>query len=245
VAFLLSLGLHGIIASFLFFPQKEVSEQKPITIAVEWEKPPSHELMAHSLIGMRDDAPHSPQAATSPIRGEVNSKLALFPQRREPRKILQQTFPGSRILRKAKAPCIRQAFPSLREDKPKFQDDAAMGVAGEVATQGRVRGPYATSLPPSPTKERWNTRNNDDKVPSKKSYQPLPTYPWICRKRGQEGQVHLCIQTNEQGQVIKAILHKSSGYALLDQTALEAVTIWTFVEGSKQKLLSISFRLKG
>lgn len=84
-----------------------------------------------------------------------------------------------------------------------------------------------------------------EKVLSKKSYQPLPKYPWICRKRGQEGQVHLCIQTNEQGQVIKATLHKSSGYVLLDQTALEAVTLWTFMEGSKQKLLSISFRLKG
>ena len=40
--------------------------------------------------------------ATSSSRGETMIPSASFPRRREPRKLLKQTFPGLRILRKAK-----------------------------------------------------------------------------------------------------------------------------------------------
>jgi len=73
---------------------------------------------------------------------------------------------------------------------------------------------------------------------------PLPKYPWICRKRGQEGSVSLMVQTNEEGQVISVSLHKSSGYAALDQSALTAVKYWVFDDHASQKILSIAFHLK-
>ena len=79
----------------------------------------------------------------------------------------------------------------------------------------------------------------------KKSYQPLPTYPWVCRKRGQEGVVIIFIRTNNEGKVIDTKVHKSSGYDLLDEAALKATQSWILAEGRVEKTFSIAFRLNG
>lgn len=80
---------------------------------------------------------------------------------------------------------------------------------------------------------------------SRKAYHPLPSYPWICRKRHQEGVVTVTLKTDIQGHVIKASLHKSSGHSKLDDVVLEACKAWIFTESNHQKTLSIAFRLKG
>lgn len=76
-------------------------------------------------------------------------------------------------------------------------------------------------------------------------HQPLPSYPWICRKRHQEGIVCLHVKTNREGHVVAVSLHKSSGHSLLDETALETVKSWIFEERNIQKTIFIAFRLKG
>ena len=60
-----------------------------------------------------------------PIRGELIIQQASFPRKREPRKILKQTFSGSRILRKAK---LTQSF-------SKFRDDAVGVIVGMVGCE--------------------------------------------------------------------------------------------------------------
>lgn len=76
------------------------------------------------------------------------------------------------------------------------------------------------------------------------TYHPLPSYPWVCRKRGQEGMVCIQIKTNEDGHVVEARLHKSSGHDLLDKAALNAVKRWALNERDIKKIISIIFRLK-
>lgn len=79
----------------------------------------------------------------------------------------------------------------------------------------------------------------------KKSYHPLPTYPWVCRKRGQEGVVAIFIRTNNEGKVIDSKVRTSSGYDLLDEAALKAIQNWILAEGPVEKTFSIAFRLNG
>ncbi|MBX9785847.1 MAG: TonB family protein [Alphaproteobacteria bacterium] len=81
--------------------------------------------------------------------------------------------------------------------------------------------------------------------PSRKSYQPLPTYPWVCRKRGQEGVVAIFIRTNNEGKVIDTKVQTSSGYDLLDEAALKVIQSWILAEGCVEKTFSIAFRLNG
>ncbi|MBL8677016.1 MAG: TonB family protein [Alphaproteobacteria bacterium] len=77
----------------------------------------------------------------------------------------------------------------------------------------------------------------------RKSYQPLPTYPWVCRKRGQEGVITIFIRTNNEGKVIDTKVQRSSGYDLLDEAALKVIQRWILAEGCVEKTFSIAFRL--
>ncbi|MBY0501521.1 MAG: energy transducer TonB [Alphaproteobacteria bacterium] len=81
-------------------------------------------------------------------------------------------------------------------------------------------------------------------VSPRQSYCPLPQYPWVCRKRNQQGTVAIKVKTNAEGKVVHAILHKSSGHTRLDEVAIEALQTWVFAEGLLEKTLSIVFRLK-
>ncbi|MBU2964266.1 energy transducer TonB [Amphritea sp. 2_MG-2023] len=59
--------------------------------------------------------------------------------------------------------------------------------------------------------------------------QPMPPrYPSVARKRGQEGTVWLDIWLDEKGQKSKLEVSESSGLALLDASALKAVSGWQF-----------------
>lgn len=57
---------------------------------------------------------------------------------------------------------------------------------------------------------------------------PLPQYPTISRRLGEEGEllVRVCVKPN--GSVVSATNMKSSGFARLDQTAVAALLQWRF-----------------
>jgi protein TonB len=66
-----------------------------------------------------------------------------------------------------------------------------------------------------------------DLVP-KPSVNPKPNYPWLARRRKYEGSVTVHIEVTPEGQCREATIQKSSGYDLLDESALEAVRQWKF-----------------
>ncbi len=57
---------------------------------------------------------------------------------------------------------------------------------------------------------------------------PKPTYPREARRKGYEGEVILKVQVLSNGGVGSIEIGRSSGYELLDQSALEAVKKWRF-----------------
>ena len=57
---------------------------------------------------------------------------------------------------------------------------------------------------------------------------PRPPYPYQARTRGHEGLVVLMAEVREDGRVSSIRLKRSSGYSLLDQSALSTVRSWLF-----------------
>lgn len=57
---------------------------------------------------------------------------------------------------------------------------------------------------------------------------PPPRYPFQARKLRQEGLVLLQVRVSEQGTAQSVTLKQSSGFHLLDESALRAVQTWTF-----------------
>lgn len=62
---------------------------------------------------------------------------------------------------------------------------------------------------------------------------PKPEYPMIARRNGYEGLVLLRVLVLESGKVGKIELEKSSGFGILDKSAIEAVEVWKFVPGKR------------
>ena len=62
---------------------------------------------------------------------------------------------------------------------------------------------------------------------------PKPKYPMIAKSNGYEGKVLLRVLVLENGKVGKIDLEKSSGYGILDKSAIEAVENWTFIPGKR------------
>jgi len=62
---------------------------------------------------------------------------------------------------------------------------------------------------------------------------PAPSYPIIARKRGYQGNVVLEVLINKQGKVIDLRVFSSSGYSMLDKTAIASVKNWLFKPGMR------------
>ena len=62
---------------------------------------------------------------------------------------------------------------------------------------------------------------------------PPPGYPAMARRQGYEGVVFVQAEILADGRVGKAVVSKSSGYAILDQTAVKAVRAWKFEPAKK------------
>jgi len=78
-----------------------------------------------------------------------------------------------------------------------------------------------------------------------------PTYPPSSRRAGEEGTVRLRILVDERGQPREVEVMKGSGFARLDQAAIDAVRKWRFVAASNGSQtitawtqVAITFRLE-
>lgn len=63
----------------------------------------------------------------------------------------------------------------------------------------------------------------------KTSHRVEPTYPAISRRMSEEGTVRLKVLVDERGRAQDVAVAKSSGFARLDNAAMEAVRRWRFV----------------
>lgn len=64
-------------------------------------------------------------------------------------------------------------------------------------------------------------------------HNPPPSYPAISRRLGEQGQVLIRVLVGKDGSARQADIHQSSGFARLDQSALQAVLRWRFVPGKR------------
>lgn len=55
-----------------------------------------------------------------------------------------------------------------------------------------------------------------------------PSYPEIARRNGWEGRVLVRVEVSAEGRPLSTAIAKSSGYGVLDQSALRAVKSWRF-----------------
>ena len=65
---------------------------------------------------------------------------------------------------------------------------------------------------------------------------PKPAYPLEARERGSQGEVLLKVKVLPNGRVGEVVVEKSSGFEVLDQSALVTVKKWRFIPARKGKV---------
>jgi protein TonB len=106
---------------------------------------------------------------------------------------------------------VSAAAPSYRETTKAVRNDAGRQAP---ATGVSLSEPASMAIP----RYRENTH---------------PVYPWIARLKGYEGVVLLSAEIFSDGKVGTLKIKRSSGYALLDRSALDAVKAWKFEPGRR------------
>ena len=116
----------------------------------------------------------------------------------------QDHIEKERVLQKTEEKKVQTA-----ENSP-YKGDGSSTVPGKDQTTFYSRGGAITEAKPN------YLRN------------PAPPYPFEARKKGWEGLVILRVSVNAAGHASKVELEKSSGYAVLDETAMKTVRSWSF-----------------
>lgn len=109
----------------------------------------------------------------------------------------------------------------------------------------RVAAPAPADAAPAPESAIVLSRLDADYLNN-----PRPAYPTLSRRLGEEGRVMLRVLVRADGTPAEITVHASSGYARLDEAALDAVRRWRFTVRrggaavAAPVLVPISFTLK-
>jgi protein TonB len=129
---------------------------------------------------------------------------------------------------------VREAEPALaaqtivpvqKENAPTPQSKPAT-LALNQQSQNRTRGDDSSPRPG----EGVTTQQAPLGVRAQPDYRknPEPPYPLAARRRRQEGVVLLSVKVSTQGRALRVELKQSSGVAVLDDAAIQAVRSWEF-----------------
>lgn len=186
-------------------------EARPLSAAV-----PARDAAPGSEVSLAVALPPAPEL--KPVGTGEPASTTAAPAR------LAQSQNSSRSLAEAKEPepPVADAFASLSagsDESPSFQT-ASLRVDGQPGLPGGQGAMLASlSAGPSASGPRFDLASLGNRPPK---------YPELARRRGQEGRTLLQVEVSASGRPLNVEIAESSGHALLDEAALEAVARWRF-----------------
>ena len=144
---------------------------------------------------------------------------------------------------------LRQAVEPARGLQPAPQGQEAT-TAPYPATEAQTMSPRAEDG--SPGIRHTDSRGDSPQATLWNGGNPKPPYPDLARRQGYEGTVRLTVEVLASGCVGEITIKKSSGYEILDQSALMTVKKWRFTPARfagipvrSTVVVPITFCLKG
>ncbi|MEP3856073.1 MAG: TonB family protein [Porticoccus sp.] len=175
----------------------------PVAVSISFRR----EQSMHKAVEPIATTKHRQPPASEPV-------VTRTPEKKQPQKVTEPPLDPP-----AKTKPLREQTPAAKrphatpEDNTEQLDDTASVVASQPESpkqQGIHTAPLVTeplfARPPTP-----------------------PNYPTVARKRGQQGTVWLDIMLDDEGEQRQLSISKSSGVAVLDEAALQAVANWEFM----------------
>lgn len=216
----LSLLIHTLFLGILFIASedpslRETDARKLSVIHIHLPPPVEHHADRNALLHQ------------SPIRRMI-SKPYDMPEEKETRpihtgnsQVQSPALIGKASMRDISRAVDRKHLPASSENQTKGVD-----LTSDVlfpSASGNTSNDSTNKVEPSIDKPRY-------------TWTPSPTYPRTARSRGQEGVVLLSVEVLNNGRTGRILVKKSSGYALLDRAALDAVRFWQFDPAKRSQL---------
>jgi len=139
---------------------------------------------------------------------------------------VQERVQVSRQLNKPAQDIVEHKAAQTSAEQISEQSGTRAGVRDDALA--KVQGQQVASLSPGTSKQ-------DLVVKARPAYleNPPPPYPAVARRRGYQGAVILEVLVSKNGAVKDIRVFKSSGYKVLDRTAVRTVKKWIFEPGKK------------
>lgn len=166
-----------------------------------------------------------PEHRAIPDRGKVFVALEPMPNPSPPAPRKSNNAGPATQQHTQKDPAVVEA-PGLAMLRPEPAGAPTTAPASETSSQPAAA--TAASTPDTSASDADYSRN------------PPPPYPPISRRMREQGQVMLSVLVTPEGTVKEAAIEKSSGYARLDQAALDAVRDWVFVPAKRAGIAVLS-----
>jgi protein TonB len=209
----------------------EKREEKPV---VRQEPPKEITKPPEKAVSPRKEAPKSRPEARADVR---------------PRKTEATSPPKKRIPEKKKRiitpPPVEQQLHSEKRPAPEAIPEpvAASGMTQVPLIEGRTgerMGPHpkvpglAGTVAPEAGEKAASALTTGEMIKARPAYRdnPRPEYPKLAKRRGYEGAVLLEVLVNKAGKVDDLRIVESSGYQVLDRSAMKSVKDWLFEPGS-------------
>jgi periplasmic protein TonB len=227
-------------------PVKAFRPQKTI----EKEAVTREEISPKKISAKREPAanPILPSAKTSPYeitdsRESVNQEELSPPKKIKPKRSLKKL-----TKKQSNQATAKQATPI----KPLENLEAVSEADGQKPQSAAVppqNSQFATSEPPTTGQPQYIAPGTESKSMATKGdtsaktnlilarplyrKNPPPKYPRRARRKGYEGHVILEVLVGKKGNVLELKVFKSSGYKILDKSAVSSVQKWLFEPGTR------------
>ncbi|WP_178087889.1 energy transducer TonB [Plesiomonas shigelloides] len=142
-----------------------------------------------------------------------------------PKKVAPK-IPEEKAPKKTVKKTERKSTDNTEQHNPVTASASATAAHSSATTQSASGAPNTAShtAPTSAAQARGSNSEPRFRVPPS-----APEYPKASRMRRQEGTVLLEVKLGTQGEQLQVVLLKSSGFPLLDRSALKAVKGWQFL----------------
>ncbi|QOH80856.1 energy transducer TonB [Plesiomonas shigelloides] len=169
-----------------------------------------------------------PAKATETAKTEqAKPKQAKPVLKKEPaHKKVAPKIPEEKAPKKTVKKTARKSTDNTEQHNPVAASASATAANKSATTQSASGAPNTAShaAPASTAQARGSNSEPRFRIPPS-----APEYPKASRMRRQEGTVLLEVKLGTQGEQLQVVLLKSSGFPLLDRSALKAVKGWQFL----------------
>lgn len=209
-----TLGLHLFVVSWLIQTRTTPSLPQLLLrpMEVDLVTPPAPE------------APPAPPAPPAPVPPEKKPAPAA------PKPAPPKPAPPKPVLKPRVAPAVPSS-PKPESSPPREEARPVQPAPPAPPVVTRPAPPPAKPAPaPAPIEDQPITQAS---FTAAYLHNPKPDYPAAAKQRGWEGTVKLMVKVSAAGSPDKINIHQSSGYDLLDQSAIDAVRRWRFVPAKR------------